>query len=876
MAHLNEPIAVIGMACRLPGARNVDEFWHNLVAGRESITFFEPAELRAAGVSDADLANPDYVKAAPMMPGADLFDADLFGMTAAEARLCDPQIRVFLEVCHAALENAGYDPFDMGDDVAVFGSAGPNSYLRHLIKVRPDLVTDGDGLRLYTVNQPDYLATLVSYKLGLRGPSMTVLTACSSSLVTVHLGAQALRLGEADVVLAGGASIEMPLGHGHLWTPGAVYTADGHCRPFDASATGTIFGSGAGVVVLKRLSDAVAAGDDIRAVIRGSAVNNDGSDKVSYSAPSASGQTAAVVEAMALAGVAPSEVEYVEAHATGTALGDPVEVTALADAYSMLAVGPSASGSTALGSVKSNVGHLNCAAGVAGLIKTVLMLEREMIVPSIGVTEINPQIELADTPFYVATEPRAWPRGAERTRVAAVSSFGIGGTNAHVVLAERPAARRLPAAAGPHVVVWSARTGDGAEELRRSLVAHFGAHGEKDFVDAAATLRHGRTAHQARAAVVCGGAADAVSALEDTARQLTGTAREDPRVAFLFPGQGAHYPRMAAGLYGKIRSFSIAMDECLELFEQRGVSLYDSWLGDARVDDTAIVQPLLFSVEYAMTAMWAEWDVVPSALLGYSLGDLTAATVAGVFTLPDAVTLVTARAAAMAAHPVSGGMIAINGDMTAVRKQLPADVVVAAVNGEAQTVLAGPVDALEALAATFREKGLGATRLAVSHAFHHSVYKRQRQGCYLCAGSAGTYPGLLVYHRVAAHRRGCRAAGFLGGTAGAPYPVLACPAVVARSGGRAHAGGGPWADTDRICETASWGGRPDSGEPARSGFGEIRRSRAGARRGREPLGAGCGDRLGCRRTTGSGAAGRCTWLSVPTRAALGGSAGSGC
>ncbi|MFD8826700.1 SDR family NAD(P)-dependent oxidoreductase [Streptomyces sp. NPDC059605] len=720
MADNVEPIAVIGMACRLPGAPDLDAFWQNLADGRESIASFGPEELAAAGVPAAEAADPDYVPAAPMMPEVDRFDAELFGMTAAEARLCDPQIRTFLELCHAAVEHAGHDPFALPDSVGVFGTTGPNTYLRHILTTRPDLVEGSPGMTLFTLNNADYLATLVSYKLDLRGPSMTVLTACSSSLVTVHMAAQALRAGECDAALAGGATVELPLGHGHLWTPGGVLTRDGHCRPFDASASGTVFGSGAGVVLLKRLDDALTDGDRVLAVIRGSAVNNDGSDKVSFSAPSVGGQSAAVAEAMLIAGVSPGEVDYVEAHATGTALGDPIEVAALTEAYEALSDGPVTRGRTAIGSVKSNIGHMNSVAGVAGLIKTVLMLEHETIAAGINITEPNPRLELDRTPFDLVTRPRSWPRREGRRRIAAVSSLGIGGTNAHLVLEEGPVAPLLPPREQPRLVVWSARDEEGIDRLRGRLADRFAAAGETDFGDAVGTLQRGRTAHRVRAALVASSAADAAAGLAGGGPGVAhGRIRPGARRAFLFPGQGAHRARMAAGLYGTVRSFSVAMDECLELFEQSGVRLDEAWLGEERPEATETVQPLLFAVEYALAEMWRAWGVVPEAVIGHSLGELAAAAVAGIFDLPDAVRLVVARAAAMADHPCPGGMLAVAADSEAIGDLLTPPLAVAAVNGPAQTVVSGPHEALAELSEQLGDRRIANRPLPVAQAFHH-------------------------------------------------------------------------------------------------------------------------------------------------------------
>lgn len=716
-----EPIAVIGMACRFPGARDIEEFWRNLVAGRESITFFTPGQLRAAGIPQAVTDDPEYVTARPVMADPEFFDADLFGLTGREAELCDPQIRTLLEVCHGAVENAGYDPFALGDAVGVFATVGRNSYLARNLRANPGLLGGAASAHMVqTLNDADYAATTVSYRLNLSGPSMTVNTACSSALTAVHMACQSLRYGECDAAVAGGAVIEIPLVRGYTWVPGSVHSADGRCRPFSADSTGTVFGSGAGAVLLKRLPDALAAGDRVRAVIRASAVNNDGADKVSFSAPSVTGQTAAVIEAMVLAKTSPAEVGYVEAHATGTALGDPVEIAALNDAYQRLDGAPGPTGSTLVGSVKSNIGHLNQAAGIAGLIKTVLVLERGVIPPTIGVGAVNPRLALERTPFAVNTELRPWPREAGRPRVAGVTSLGIGGTNVHAVLQEGPPQEYGPTDTAPRVIAWSGRSRAAREQARADL-AKFFATGPP-FVDAAGTLLHGRTAHAFRAVTVCTSAAAAAETLGGAAgrRVIEDEARPDLRAGFLFPGQGSSRPRMAVGLYGTVRSFTVVMDECLEAFEREGLPLSRAWLEPGPPPTSArVIQPLLFAVEYALAMMWISCGQRPATLLGHSVGELAAATVAGVFGFSDAVHVVAARAIAMDEHPVPGGMLAVGGPVSAVEPRLTGELVVAAVNGPRQTVVSGPDADLEKLAGQLASGKLTTARLEVIHAFHH-------------------------------------------------------------------------------------------------------------------------------------------------------------
>ncbi|HEV2088951.1 MAG TPA: polyketide synthase, partial [Cryptosporangiaceae bacterium] len=467
-----EPIAIIGLGARLPGAGDVGQFWSNLREGRESISFLSDEELLENGVSPDQLADPDYVKALPLVPDVKLFDAGLFGMTAREAEICDPALRLFLEVAHAAIENSGYEVSKVGDGFGVFSASGPcdyqDLYLRQSLKYR-----SADIFQMSTLNNTDYSATLAAYKLNLRGPAMTIVTACSSSLVALHVACQSLRYGECDAAVVGGANVETPYGQGHMWVPGAVRSSDGHCRPFDAHATGTMFGNGCAAVVLKRLSDAQRDNDDIRAVVLGSAINNDGSDKVSFSAPSTNGQASVIMEAMGMAGCHPSDISYVEAHGTATALGDPIEVAALAEAYRRLAGRDLPPGSIGMGSVKSNIGHLVWAAGVSEVVKVALALEHEEIPPTVNFTEPNPKLELDRTPLFVNDRLRAWPRTPGTPRRAGVSSLGIGGTNAHAVLEEAPPRAVKPAYERPRIVIWSGRTRAAVDDGRGRLVDYF-------------------------------------------------------------------------------------------------------------------------------------------------------------------------------------------------------------------------------------------------------------------------------------------------------------------------------------------------------------------------------------------------------------------
>lgn len=752
MSDLFEPIAIVGIAARLPGASDVHEYWANLAGGRESITALTDAELLRAGVPASRIADPSYVKMAGLVPGVDTFDPAFFRMTKREAEVCDPQLRLFLEVTYQAVENAGYDPATMSRDVAVYGACGPSRYGDVQVLANPKYAAAPD-MGLTVLNNIDYLTTLVSYKLDFRGPSMAVLTACSSSLTAVHLACQSLQLGECDLAVAGGSNVEIPYQVGYRWSPGDVRSADGHCRPFDASASGTIFTSGAGAVLLKRLDDAITDGDHIGAVIHGVGVNNDGSDKVSFSAPSVSGQALAITDAMAMAGFAPEDIGCVEMHATGTPLGDPIEIAALARAYRRLAAGPLAAGSIPVGSVKSNIGHTVPVAGIAGLLKLVLAMENEQIPPTINITRANPKLEIEETPFLLNRALRPWPRQAGKPRRAGLSSLGIGGTNVHLVLEEGPTPAPTPHLDRPRVVIWSGLDEAAAHASQATLAEYFAAAGETAFADATATLQRGRTAHPVRAAVVSSSARQAAGLLAGQGQApISGLADDTPAgVIFTFPGQGSQHARMAASLYGSLRVFTETIDVCFDILGRLGADLYPLWLAQApgsELHDTANAQPLLFAVEYALARQWIAWGIRPAALLGHSLGELVAATVAGVMDLDDALRLVLVRGQVMQAQP-GGSMLAAAGPVERLRTLLPADataVVMAAVNTPDQAVLAGPTGELAEAAQVLGAAGIVTRPLRTSHAFHTPAMRPAAEAFLASfAGMALRPPALPVY-----------------------------------------------------------------------------------------------------------------------------------
>ncbi|HEX6968354.1 MAG TPA: SDR family NAD(P)-dependent oxidoreductase [Micromonosporaceae bacterium] len=716
-----DSVAIIGMAVRVPGAANVEQFWRNLVDGRNSIRFPTDEELIAAGVPPQALGDSRYVKAVAQAPDVESFDAEFFGMTPREAQICDPQIRMFLEAAHSAIENSGYDVGRL-TDVGVFGAAGVNRYLHLHVQPAANTLRSLTELSLGTWNNADSLATLVSYKLNLTGPSMTVQTACSSSLTAVHQAVNAIRMGECDVALAGGVEIEFPVGHGYWWTPDGPLSRDGYCRPFDAAATGTVFGSGVAVVVLKRLSQALADGDRVRAVIRATAVNNDGASKMGFTAPSVEGQSKVIVEAIGMAGVEPSAISLIEAHGTGTVLGDPIEVAALKHAFARFGATGSAAPWCTIGSVKANIGHLGHAAGAASLIKAVLCLENERIPPAVNLERINPELGLDGSPFQLTREPLDWPRVSGQPRLAGVSSLGVGGTNVHVVLEEGPPVRPGPIDGDPRILIWSAKTAEAADAYRDKLAAFLQDHGEREFAAAASTLQHGRTGHRYRAALVSASAAEAVAALASMdAKAVRAIPADGPRdVVFLFPGQGAQHAGMAFDLYRHEPTFAAVLDEVFDLFAALGTPVADAWRSadaDSELLDTVIAQPLLFAVEYALARMWQSWGVTPACLLGHSIGELTAAAVAGVFELPDAVTLVAARARAMARMP-AGAMLAVAAPADEIVPLLPEQLTLAVDNGPRQCVVAGTVEDIETFERYQRELGQSVRRVPTSHAFH--------------------------------------------------------------------------------------------------------------------------------------------------------------
>jgi acyl transferase domain-containing protein/glutamate-1-semialdehyde aminotransferase len=718
---LDDAVALIGTAGRFPGAADVEQFWANLVAGRDTISFFDDATLDA-GVSQALRGDPLYVRARGVIDGIEDFDAAFFGISPKEAQLMDPQQRVFLEICWECMERAGYVPDAAPGPVGVYGGMYNATYFQRHVSTRPDLVETVGEFQVMLANEKDYITTRVANRLNLTGPAVSVHTACSTSLVAVANAFHALRTGQCYMALAGGASVTCPPRSGYLYNEGSMLSPDGHTRSFDAQAQGTVFSDGAAVVLLKRLADAQADGDTIYAVLRSAAVNNDGGAKASFTAPSVDGQAAVIRAALAAADIDARSISYVEAHGTATPMGDPIEVEALAVAY---AEHTDALDFCTLGSLKSNVGHMVTAAGAAGLIKTALALHHEVIPPTVHFNAPNPAIDFAHTPFRVSNRLQAWPR-ADLPRRAGVSSFGVGGTNAHVIVEEAPPRAASPGATGDQLLSLSARSEAALAAATEQLAAHLESAPELPLADVAYTLAVGRKAHAFRRVVVAGSTADAVAALRtaDSPRRASGrTAARAPQMVLMFPGQGAQYAGMGKQLHAADPVFAAAFDDCMNAFE--GAVDFDL---RARMfsDDpqslapTAATQPALFALEYALARRVLSLGARPQALIGHSVGEFVAAVLAGVMRLEDAAQLVARRGALMQAQP-PGAMLSVRLGAAELQGRLGPQLSLAAENGPTACVAAGPFDAIAALQAGLEADGIASRALQTSHAFHSAM-----------------------------------------------------------------------------------------------------------------------------------------------------------
>ncbi len=782
MSHEQEPdaveaVAIIGMAGRFPKAGNLEELWANLRHGADCIQDLGDDDLRESGLDPASLP-PNYVKCAATVDGIELFDAGFFGFSPREAEILDPQSRLFLECAWEALESAGYVSESYPGWTGVFAGVSLPAYLMSNLMNNPAVLATVDPFELLLANDRDYFATRIAYKLDLHGPALNVQTACSTSLVAAHLACQSLLSYQCTLAVAGGIRLGVPQKAGYLAREGSIFSPDGRCRAFDAGGRGALFGEGVGVVVLKRLSEAVADGDPIHAVILGSAFNNDGSLKVGYTAPSVEGQAEVIGLAQAVAGIDPATISYVEAHGSGTPLGDPIEVAALTQAFR---AGTAARGFCALGSIKTNVGHLESAAGIAGLIKATLALEREAIPPSLHFDTPNPRIDFAGSPFYVNTRLREWPREEAAPRRAAVSSFGMGGTNVHAILEEAP--QRHPS--GPsrpwQLLVLSAKTATALERMTDDLAGWLAEHPEAPLADVAFTLQAGRRTFPHRRALVCRGREDAAAALRARdGRRLLGSVQEkaDRPVAFLLPGLGDHYAGMSLGLYRSEPAFREEIDRAADLLRGeeidlpaalfprgtgpeaeagegaggpdlramlgRGTAAASAAIIENPLDRTEVAQPAVFAVEHALAKLLMAWGVRPRALAGYSLGEYVAACLAGVLSFEDALLLVARRARLIGGLP-AGAMLSVALPEAEARELTSEEISLAALNGPALSVLAGTVDAVESLAAELAGRGVATRRLPTTHAFHSRMMEPLRPAFRDLMGSVRLSPPGIPY-----------------------------------------------------------------------------------------------------------------------------------
>jgi acyl transferase domain-containing protein/thioesterase domain-containing protein len=721
-------IAIVGMAARLPGARNVDEFWRNVRDGVESIRTYTDEQLLAEGELPESLRNPNYVRAGGPLEGMEMFDGEFFGFSPKESAILDPQHRHFLECAWEALENAGHPPERFPGPIGVFAGCGMGSYFYFNLCTNRELV-DSVGLFLlrHTGNDKDFLATRVSYLFDLKGPSVNVQTACSTSLVAAHLACQSLLARECDMALAGGATIEIPHRRGYVYREGEVLSPDGHCHAFDHRGQGTVFGSGAGVVALRRLEDALADGDHIYAVIRGSAVNNDGAGKAGYLAPSVDGQAAAMAEAHAVANVSADTIDYVECHGTGTYLGDPIEVAALTLAFRR---STERVGFCRIGSVKTNIGHLDTAAGVASLIKASLALKHRQMPPSLNFDRPNPTIDFAASPFVVNHRLTEWQAKPASPRRAAVNSLGVGGTNAHMVLEEAPAPAPSGAAGREYqLIAMSARGKKALDEYQKRLAAHLREHPQQALADLAYSLYEGRRAFAQRRVLAARDRDEAIALLEgnDAQRVFTGAALDKPSLVFMFPGGGSQYPRMGRDLYESEAVYREHVDRGLQIFrETTGIDLKPLMFPpEAELEAAAkklehphVQLPAIFIVEVALARLWMSWGLEPAALIGHSVGENAAACIAGVLSFEDALKLVILRGK-LVERVAGGGMLSVPLSAKALEplvREFGLDLAI--VNSPELCVVSGSGAGIDALEKKLREREIEARRLKISVAGH--------------------------------------------------------------------------------------------------------------------------------------------------------------
>lgn len=718
-----DSIAVVSLVARFAGSGSAEAFWESLRAGREGVRRFTDEELRAAGISEEAAQQDGFVPYGGPLEDKYLFDAQFFGMSNRDAQMMDPQIRLFVEGAWQALEEAGYDSRRFDGRIGVFAGMFIGDYFFNHVLANPDLIRLFGTLRLSQLTLPSHAATTTSYKLGLNGPSLTLQSACSTSLTTIHYACQSLLNSECDMALAGAAYVRCPGEGGYVTEPGSIFSPDGHCRPFDDAAAGTLFTEGLGVVALRRLDDALDARDNILAVIRGSAINNDGEARAGYNAPGVSGQAHVVAEGLAMAGVSPDVISFVEAHGTGTAVGDPIELTALTEVFG----GPREDGSKcAVGSVKGNVGHANTASGMAGFAKVVLSLMHKTIPPTINCRTPTTKFDFSRSPFYVETSAIPWPPRNGR-RVAGLSSFGMGGTNVHMVIEEAPEPLAVDEPRRPvQLLVMSTRSNASRSDLESRWRDVLEREETVGLADLAFTARRGRRAFSHRTAIVASTRAEALEAL--TRDTIRGRAPEKDlrEVVFMFPGQGSQHPGVGRQLYAAESAFRVAFDRCAAAFAECTGDELTNWAfshadgADAKLMSTERTQPVVFAVSYALAELWRSWGVSPVALIGHSLGEYVAACVSGVLDVDTAVRLVAERGRLMASMP-PGVMYAVQASAEELEPALGGAVELAGVNAPRRCVVTGPEPDVMAWLRSEARPEWDPRRVRVSHAFHSSM-----------------------------------------------------------------------------------------------------------------------------------------------------------
>jgi len=731
-----EGIAIVGMSGRFPGANSVEQFWHNLMQGVDSVSTFREDELEYSVVTkDAIEQGQKFIRARGVLDGVDMFDAEFFGMYPKEVQMIDPQHRLFLECAWEALESAGHASESYPGLIGVYAGLAMNTYFLHNICVNRAFAADFSSnyqvgnYQTMLGNDIDFLPTRVSYKLNLRGPSMTVQSACSTSLVAICQACTGLLTYQCDMALAGGVSITFPQKRDYRYQEESLASADGKCRTFDADACGTVFGHGAAVVLLKRLEDDLADRDPILAVIKGFALNNDGSDKIGYAAPSINAQADVVAMAQAAAGVHPESISYIEAHGTATPLGDPVEMAALTEAFRR--GGAERKQFCAVGTGKTHIGHLDVAAGATGLIKTVLQLQHEVIPPLLHFKTPNPKIDFQNSPFFPVAKQMEWKR-TDTPRRAGVTALGIGGTNAHVVVEEAPATSS-GSSRNAQLLLWSAKTPTAVSAMSARLAEYLEKNPGTSLADVAFTLQKGRQRFRYRNALSASTATEAIEKLKAIERETTSTVQaptEVPSVVFVFPGQGSQYVNMGRELYESEDVFRDAVDRCAECLQGhlrldiRSVVYPNGAESVARaeqqINETSVTQPAIFTLEYALACLWMSWGIKPSLLIGHSVGEYVAAVLAEVFSLEDALGILASRARLMQNLP-GGSMLAVRRGASELEGTLPEGVAIAAINSPVLTTLSGPTPELQKLQEKFEAEGVFCRLLPTSHAFHSSM-----------------------------------------------------------------------------------------------------------------------------------------------------------